>query len=107
MNPLRLPMDPLAQLQADLKAAKAEVAEWQDRFLRKAAEFENYRKRIGEGKSRLHDAGQKLVLIEFLPLADACERALKSLGEAEERDEVSRSSTRRESNCSTNSCWIL
>ena len=36
------PIDPVAQLQADLNAAKAEIAEWQDRFLRKAAEFENF-----------------------------------------------------------------
>ena len=31
------PIDPQAQLQADLKAANDELAEWQDRFLRKAA----------------------------------------------------------------------
>ncbi len=77
-------MDPLAQLQADLKSAKAEAAEWQDRFLRKAAEFENYRKRIEKEKTDLMNLSNGSVLMEFLPLADDCERALRSFGEAEE-----------------------
>jgi molecular chaperone GrpE len=74
--------DPMAQLQADLKAAKAEVAEWQDRFLRKAADLENYRKRAEKEKTDSISLAKGSVLVEFLPLADACERALKSLAEA-------------------------
>jgi molecular chaperone GrpE len=76
------PLDPQAQLQADLKAAKGEVAEWQDRFLRKAAEFENYRKRAEKEKTDSMLLAKSSVLLEFLPVADACERALKSLGES-------------------------
>jgi molecular chaperone GrpE len=75
-------MDPQAQLQADLKAAKSEIAEWQDRFLRKAAEFENYRKRADKEKKDSMMLAKSSVLLEFLPAADACERALKSIGES-------------------------
>jgi molecular chaperone GrpE len=75
------PMDPLTQLQADLKAARDEVAEWQDRFLRKAAEFENYRKRMEKEKADSMILTKSSVLLEFLPVADACERALQSLAE--------------------------
>jgi molecular chaperone GrpE len=75
------PMDPMAQLEADLKAAKGEVAEWQDRFLRKAAELENYRKRSEKEKADSMMLAKSSVLIEFLPIADACERALKILDE--------------------------
>jgi molecular chaperone GrpE len=75
--------DPVAQLQVDLKAAKAEVSEWQDRFLRKAADFENYRKRADKEKTDSVALAKSSVLIEFLPLADACERALKSFGDAQ------------------------
>jgi molecular chaperone GrpE len=74
-------MDPMAQLEADLKAAKTEVAEWQDRFLRKAAELENYRKRSEKEKTDSMTLAKSSVLIEFLPIADACERALKILDE--------------------------
>jgi molecular chaperone GrpE len=73
------PMDPQAQLHADLKAAKDEVAEWQDRFLRKAAEFENFRKRAEKERSDTISLAKSSVLLEFLPVADACERALTSL----------------------------
>ncbi len=74
--------DPVVQLEADLKAAKAEVAEWQDRFLRKAAELENYRKRAEKEKLDSMALAKSSVLLEFLPLADGCERALKSFDEA-------------------------
>ncbi len=76
------PADPQAQLQADLKAAKDEVAEWQDRFLRKAAEFENFRKRSEKDRTDAMILAKSSVLAEFLPVADACERALRSLAEA-------------------------
>jgi molecular chaperone GrpE len=77
------PLDPLAQLQADVNAAKAEVAEWQDRFLRKAAEFENYRKRTEKERADAMMLAKSSVLIEFLPVLDACERALKSFSESQ------------------------
>jgi molecular chaperone GrpE len=77
------PIDSSAQLQADLNTAKAEIAEWQDRFLRKAAEFENYRKRTDREKSDAMMLAKSSVLIEFLPVLDACERALKSFGDSQ------------------------
>lgn len=84
------PMDPMAQLQADLKAAKAEVSEWQDRFLRKAADLENYRKRAEKEKADLMTLAKSSVLIEFLPLADGCERALESFDASRETSEALR-----------------
>jgi len=77
------PLDPLAQLQSDVNAAKSEVAEWQDRFLRKAAEFENFRKRMEKEKSETASQAKGSVLADFLPILDACERALKSFGESQ------------------------
>jgi len=77
------PIDPLVQLQADLNSAKTEVAEWQDRFLRKAAEFENFRKRIEKEKAEAMMLAKSSVLIEFLPILDACERALRSFSDAQ------------------------
>ncbi len=83
------PTDPQVQLQADLKTAKDEVAEWQDRFLRKAAEFENYRKRADKEKADIMISAKSSVLLEFLPVADACERALKSLTDSVAADSAS------------------
>lgn len=75
--------DPLAQLQSELSAARAEVEQWRDRFLRKAAEFDNYRKRTDKEKFESIMLAKSSVLLEFLPVADACERALQSLSEAQ------------------------
>jgi molecular chaperone GrpE len=77
------PLDPSVQLQADLEKAKSEIAEWQDRFLRKAAEFENYRKRSEKEKADAMMLAKSSVLMEFLPIMDACERALKSFSDAQ------------------------
>jgi molecular chaperone GrpE len=79
---LAAPIDPQAQLQADVEAIKREIAEWQDRFLRKAAEFENYRKRAEKEKTDSMMLAKSSVLMEFLPVADACERALKIIGDS-------------------------
>ncbi len=74
------PADPMAQMEADLKAAREEAAEWQDKFLRKAAEFENFRKRTDKEKIDSMALAKSSLLREFLPVADACERALQSMG---------------------------
>ncbi len=75
--------DPSVQMEADLKAARAEAAEWQDRFLRKAAELENFRKRMEKEKVDSMALAKSSLLIEFLPVADACERALLSMEDGE------------------------
>jgi molecular chaperone GrpE len=73
--------DPVAHLQAELEAAKVESNDWRDRFLRKAAEFENYRKRLEKEKADSVILAKSSVLLEFLSIADACERALESFNE--------------------------
>jgi len=73
--------DDTAQLKADLEAAKADVEQWRDRFLRKAAEFENYRKRNDRERAEAAALVTSSVIVEFLPILDACERALRSFHE--------------------------
>jgi molecular chaperone GrpE len=74
----------LAQLQAGLSAAKSEAEHWRDRFLRKAAEFENYRKRVEREKGESITLAKSSVLAELLLVVDACERALSSFSSTEE-----------------------
>jgi len=76
--------DPMLQLQAELAAAKVESEQWRDRFLRKAAEFDNFRKRTEKERSESVLLANSSVLTEFLPILDACERALDSLSHASE-----------------------
>jgi molecular chaperone GrpE len=77
--------DPQAQMKTDLETAKAELDQWHDRFLRKAAEFENFRKRSERERAESAALTKSSVLAEFLPIMDACERALRSFDEGGEQ----------------------
>jgi molecular chaperone GrpE len=82
--------DAVTRLEADLAASKKENAELQDRFLRKAAEFENYRKRIERERTENTITAKSSVLLEILPVVDACERALSSFSGVEENESIAR-----------------
>src|SRR5512137_1586703 len=73
--------EPSTEHQADLEAVKAESEQWRDRFLRKAAELENFRKRTERERAESATLVKSAVLVEFLPIMDVCERALKSFSE--------------------------
>jgi molecular chaperone GrpE len=76
------PAESPAQVKAELEAARSEVEHWRDRFLRKAAEFENFRKRSDRERAESAVLIRSSVLVEILPVVDACERALRSFTEA-------------------------
>ena len=60
--------------------------DYHDRLLRKAAEFENYRKRTDRERRSVIDAAAADLLQELLPLVDDLERALKAEAGAEGAD---------------------
>src|SRR5678816_422165 len=60
---------------ADLRREKDSL---QDRLLRTAAEFENYRKRVERERRELADYMKADVLAEILPIVDSFERALQA-----------------------------
>jgi len=62
----------------DVAALKAERDALQDRLLRTAAEFDNYRKRIDRERREQSDAAASSLLSEVLPVVDNLERALQS-----------------------------
>ena len=64
-------------LAAELEKSQAEVADLQDRLLRRQAEFENFRRRADRDRSDfLQYAGMEIVR-EIIPVLDDFERALK------------------------------
>ena len=74
-------VDSVTRLEADLESSKNEAAEWRDRFMRKAAEFENYRKRMDKEKTDLRISSQKMILRNLLPVLDGFDRAMKYFDE--------------------------
>ncbi len=57
---------------------RREVEEWRDKFLRKAAEFENYRKRTRQDIESVSTAVRQAVILELLPIVDDFERFLSN-----------------------------
>jgi molecular chaperone GrpE len=60
----------------ELDQLKAQAAENWDKFLRSAAEFDNYRKRVGREKEELTRATSERVMAALLPVLDNLDRAL-------------------------------
>lgn len=79
--------DPAAQLtvvSAERDQLATEKAELQDRFLRRQAEFENYRRRVDREKSDFLQYASSEAVTAMLPILDDFERALKQ--ETSDRD---------------------
>ena len=57
---------------------EARLAELNDQFLRKAADFENFRKRTMREKQEITDFANQSLILDLLPVIDDFERAIKS-----------------------------
>jgi len=62
---------------------EAKLAELNDQYLRKAADFENFRKRMNREKQELTEFANQNLLLDLLPALDDFERAIKSAGTAD------------------------
>jgi molecular chaperone GrpE len=63
-------------LQEDPESIRADRDDYRDRFLRTAAEFENYRRRVERERRELTEYAASDLLKDLLPLVDDLERAL-------------------------------
>lgn len=73
---------PESKAAADREAKLQEQAdEWQDKYKRLLAEFENARAREAKEASRMYDIGAKAVLEKLLPVVDNFERAIQTIPE--------------------------
>jgi molecular chaperone GrpE len=67
---------------------EAQVKEWQDKFLRKAAEFENYKRRTENDQFNLINYAAESFIIKLLPVIDDFERSLKHIDDDNSVDAV-------------------
>ena len=70
-------------VEQQLEKANAEIADLNDRLLRKMAEFDNYRKRTIKEKTELILNGGEKTVTAILPVLDDMERAMKNMQTAE------------------------
>ena len=68
--------DTLTELEAKLEAKDKEIAELNDRYMRMAAEYDNFRKRSAKEKDGIYSDAYADVLKAILPIIDNLERAV-------------------------------
>lgn len=66
-------------VEEQLEKAKEEIADLNDKLLRKIAEFDNYRKRTLKEKTELILNGGEKIIVSILPVLDDMERAIKNM----------------------------
>ena len=76
-----IPDDEVTKLKADLEEQK-------DKYLRLAAEFENYKRRSSKERLELIQTAGKEVIISMLQVLDDCDRAERQMQETNDIDQV-------------------
>ena len=69
------------QKKDEITLANEKIKEWEDKYKRLLAEFDNFRKRSEKESAMMIDIGASMILTKILPIVDNFERALKTLPE--------------------------
>ena len=82
------PEEKVKELTKRVEALQEERDELNDRVLRKAAEFENYRRRMDREKKRRHQAGMLEVVEPVLEVLDDFERSIEAAEELQDSQDA-------------------
>jgi molecular chaperone GrpE len=82
------PEQKIEELTERVEALEEERDELNDRVLRKAAEFENYRRRMDREKKRRHEAGMLEVIEPVLEVLDDFERSIDAAEELQDSQDA-------------------
>ena len=77
---------PEADLQERIQQLEQEVEESKDQLLRKAADFENFRKRLAREKEESIKYANAALLSDVVPIIDDFERAIQSAADSKDFD---------------------
>jgi len=77
-------MPDTAGLDGKIAELGAQLAEAQDQLLRKAADFENFRKRMNQEKQNAIEFANQTLLLDIIPVIDDFERAILSAEASED-----------------------
>jgi molecular chaperone GrpE len=79
--------DPVEEESA-IEKLKAELEESKDKFLRQAAEFDNYKRRTAKERRELVQTAGRDVITDLLDVLDDCDRAQKQLENSKDADAI-------------------
>ena len=80
------PLSEVDELKKQLAEAMEKNAELQDKYLRQAAEFDNYRKRTIKEKAELIKSAAEKLMVAELPIVDDMDRALENMEKGMDAD---------------------
>ena len=73
---------------SDIEKLKTELEEIKDKYLRKVAEFDNYKRRNAKERMELIQTAGREVITDILDVLDDCDRAQKQLETTEDAAEI-------------------
>lgn len=74
--------------ESGLEKLKAELEDQKDKFVRKLAEFDNFRRRSAKERVELIQTAGKEVITDLLDVLDDCDRAQKQIEKSEDNKEI-------------------
>jgi len=74
--------------ESELEKVRAELEEQKDKFVRKVAEFDNFKRRNARERIELIQTAGKEVIVDLLDVLDDCDRAQKQIENTEDITEI-------------------
>jgi molecular chaperone GrpE len=71
----------------EVERLENELSEMEDKFMRKTAEFENFRRRMRQARRQAEEEGRMHVISRFLDVLDDFDRSMEAAAQAEEDHE--------------------
>lgn len=78
----------LEKAEQKISGLEEQVKELQDKFLRKVAEFENYKRRVENDQFNLITYGAESFIVKLLPVIDDFERSLQHIDNANSSESI-------------------
>jgi molecular chaperone GrpE len=75
--------EPLEE-ESELEKLKTELEDQKDKFIRKAAEFDNFKRRTAKEREEMRQTAGKEVITDLLDVLDDCDRAQKQIEKTED-----------------------
>ena len=77
--------EPISE-ESELEKVRAELEEQKDKFVRKVAEFDNFKRRTARERMELIQTAGKEVIVDLLDVLDDCDRAQKQIENAADKE---------------------
>ncbi|HEV8507915.1 MAG TPA: nucleotide exchange factor GrpE [Chitinophagaceae bacterium] len=79
--------EPLEE-EPELEKLKSELEDQKDKFIRKVAEFDNFKRRTAKEREEMRQTAGREVITDLLDVLDDCDRAQKQIDQSEDNKQI-------------------